>query len=151
MRRSVGSGNVTRPIRSTSFSCDAMLISSNRESLLWSVERRKSWAVSCDIWLLSAMLRPLHQLPPPPPLCCQTSSGKKPAAKVDTTGWGQRSRPSASWLQSSILNFQFFLPLASAGPSSFFYVSTLPLRFFQRRRQKSSCVLTSSVRPSVFI
>lgn len=88
-----------------------MQFSSQRESMLWSVEGMKSWAVSCDIWLFSPMQLPPPP-PPPPPLCRQPSSRKKPAARMDTRLGSkvealacQSQRSSARWYQSSSFGF----------------------------------------------
>lgn len=92
-RRSVSAGIVRRPTCSTLFSCLKMVISFHREPQLGSVEPMKSWAVCCDIWLLSPPLPPTAPSQPRP-LCRQCSSRKKPAARMDTRLGSQRSRPS---------------------------------------------------------
>lgn len=112
MRRSVGSGNATHPIR---FSGDTMLISSQGKSLPRSVGRKKSWAVSCDIW-------PLSPVPPTtfPPLryIVEPAAGRN-LLQEWTPGWGQRSRPSASCFQSSSLSFKSPRPRPRPPPAVF--------------------------------
>lgn len=98
--------------------------------------------------------------PHPPPLCHQTSSRKKPAARTDTRLGSKvealaclSQRSSACQFQSS--SFGFKLPPRRRPPPAAFMF--LPLRFFPRRRRKSSrtdgqrYLSTSYSRPSIFI